>query len=45
MTGNREEALTTGCDDFDTEPVEFDRLLAKIEQTLAAKGGRPLREA
>ncbi|MBV8419170.1 MAG: response regulator, partial [Hyphomicrobiales bacterium] len=36
--GDREKALATGCDDFDTKPVEFDRLLAKIEQVLAAKG-------
>jgi two-component system, cell cycle response regulator DivK len=31
MAGDRENALATGCDDFDTKPVEFDRLLAKIE--------------
>jgi CheY-like chemotaxis protein len=37
MAGDREKALATGCDDFDTKPVEFDRLLAKIEQTLASK--------
>jgi two-component system, cell cycle response regulator DivK len=37
MAGDREKALATGCDDFDTKPVEFDRLLAKIEQLLAAK--------
>jgi CheY-like chemotaxis protein len=35
MTGDREKALATGCNDFDTKPVEFDRLLAKIEQALA----------
>jgi CheY-like chemotaxis protein len=39
MAGDREKALATGCDDFDTKPVEFDRLLAKIEQALAAKEG------
>jgi len=32
---DREKALATGCDDFDTKPVEFDRLLVKIEQALA----------
>ena len=37
MAGDREKALATGCDDFDTKPVEFDRLLAKVEQALAAK--------
>jgi CheY-like chemotaxis protein len=35
MAGDREKALATGCDDFDTKPIEFDRLLAKIEQALA----------
>jgi CheY-like chemotaxis protein len=34
MAGDREKALATGCDDFDTKPIEFDRLLAKIEQAL-----------
>ena len=37
MAGDREKALATGCDDFDTKPIEFDRLLAKVEQALAAK--------
>ena len=37
MAGDREKALATGCDDFDTKPIEFDRLLAKIEQALASK--------
>jgi two-component system cell cycle response regulator DivK len=41
MAGDREKALATGCDDFDTKPVEFDRLLAKIEQALAKKRGEP----
>jgi len=37
MAGDREKALATGCDEFDTKPIEFDRLLAKIEQALTAK--------
>ena len=37
MTGDREKALAAGCDDFDTKPVELDRLLGKI-QALAGKG-------
>jgi CheY-like chemotaxis protein len=36
MAGDREKALATGCDDFDTKPIEFDRLLTKIEQALAS---------
>jgi CheY-like chemotaxis protein len=30
MTGDREKAMAAGCDDFDTKPVELQRLLAKI---------------
>ena len=37
MAGDREKALATGCNDFDTKPIEFDRLLAKIEQALATE--------
>jgi CheY-like chemotaxis protein len=39
MAGDRERAIATGCDDFETKPIEFDRLLAKIERVLAAKEG------
>ena len=31
MSGDRERALEAGCDDYDTKPVEFGRLLEKIE--------------
>ena len=31
MTGDKEKALAAGCDDFDTKPVELDRLLGKIQ--------------
>ena len=34
MAGDRERALEAGCDEFDTKPVEFDRLLAKMERLL-----------
>jgi two-component system, cell cycle response regulator DivK len=31
MTDDRERALEAGCDDFDTKPVDLQRLLGKIE--------------
>lgn len=34
MSGDRERALEAGCDDYDTKPVEFARLLEKIEVLL-----------
>ena len=30
MAGDREKALEAGCDEYDTKPVEFKRLLGKI---------------
>ena len=31
MTGDREKALAAGCDDFDSKPIELDRLIRKME--------------
>jgi len=33
-TGDREKAIEAGCDDYDTKPVDLDRLLEKIEHLL-----------
>jgi len=35
MQGDEEKALDAGCDDYDTKPVNFKRLLEKIEKYLA----------
>lgn len=37
MAGDRERALESGADDYDTKPVEFPRLLQKIESFLGTK--------
>ncbi len=31
MAGDRAKALDAGCDDYDSKPVEFERLLEKME--------------
>lgn len=39
MAGDREKALAAGCDDFDTKPVELERLLGKIRALTQAGRG------
>jgi CheY-like chemotaxis protein len=34
MAGSREKALAAGCDEFDTKPIDFDRLMQKISLLL-----------
>ena len=34
MMGDREKAIDAGCDDYDAKPIEFSRLIEKIEAAL-----------
>jgi CheY-like chemotaxis protein len=38
MATDLDKALEAGCDDYDTKPIELQRLLGKIETLLAAAG-------
>ena len=43
LAGEREKALAAGCDEFDTKPIEFDRLVTKVRRLLANRRGAPSR--
>ena len=36
MAGDQEKAMAAGCDDFDTKPVDLERLLGKIHALVPA---------
>ena len=40
MAGDREKALAAGCDDYVTKPVDFAKLLERI-QTILVRGRKP----
>src|SRR5574341_1439861 len=40
MAGDRDKALDAGCDDYDTKPIDFERLLGKM-QALLKKREKP----
>jgi two-component system cell cycle response regulator DivK len=43
MSSTREKALAAGCDEFDTKPIDFDRLMQKIDQLCASRKSDPER--
>jgi CheY-like chemotaxis protein len=40
MTGDRDKAIEAGCDDYDSKPIDFERLLGKIQALLGKQGTR-----
>ncbi|MCZ6876265.1 MAG: response regulator, partial [bacterium] len=38
--GDREKAIEAGCNDYDTKPIEFPRLLGKIDAVLGKEATR-----
>ena len=38
MSSDRERALSAGCDDYDTKPVDLERLLGKMQALLPSEG-------
>jgi len=41
MQGDREKALQAGCDNYETKPIDFEGLFAKMDSLLGAKAARP----
>ena len=37
MSTDREKAIAAGCDDYDTKPIELQRLLGKMEALMQAR--------
>ncbi|HYV26200.1 MAG TPA: response regulator [Candidatus Eisenbacteria bacterium] len=41
MQGDRDKALEAGCDDYETKPIDFNRLFEKMDALLAARTVAP----
>ena len=41
MDGDERRAREAGCDDYDTKPIDLDRLLGKIQRLLGTQLDRP----
>jgi CheY-like chemotaxis protein len=41
LAGEREKAIASGCDEFDTKPIEFERLLATVRRLLRDRKVKP----
>jgi CheY-like chemotaxis protein len=39
LDGERDKALAAGCDDFESKPVDLERLLEKIAQLIPVESG------
>ena len=37
LAGERERALAAGCNEFDSKPIDFDRLVATVRRFLAER--------
>jgi two-component system cell cycle response regulator DivK len=37
LAGEREKALAAGCNEYDTKPIEFDRLVSTVRGILASR--------
>jgi len=44
LASDRDKSLASGCVDFDTKPVDFERLLGKIENCIARHGATRAKE-
>jgi CheY-like chemotaxis protein len=40
LAGERQKALAAGCDEFDTKPIEFERLVATVRRVCGMKLAR-----